>query len=309
MNGVPATRGELTAVRDAGADGLPSVSGGWRVRRISAGGVDWCVRERGRGPRCWMLHGTGSSGHSWDELGVLLSRNMSLMAPDLPGHGDSIAGNDSDRSMGGMARALAALAGALGDEPQWVIGHSAGAAVAARMALDGTIRPRGIIGINAALVPFGGAASPLFQPLARWVAGTRWLPGVIARHAGRPGTVERLIDSTGSRLAPRQRQAYRELLTRPAHVAATLSMMAGWDLDGLWRDLPGLRTPLWLIVGDDDRTVPPTQADRVAHHCAEARVVHLGSLGHLAHEEDPRAVADAIREKVLGEPAREDDDV
>jgi magnesium chelatase accessory protein len=52
--------------------------------------------------------------------------------------------------------------------------------------------------------------------------------------------------------------------------------------------------PLLLLVGLQDGTVAPSEAERVQQLLPDARLVSLPGLGHLAHEEDAAAVAAAI---------------
>ena len=73
-------------------------------------------------------------------------------------------------------------------------------------------------------------------------------------------------------------------------------MMAQWDLASLDRDLPGLSTPLLLLVGGRDRTLPPSEAKRVQVSLPAAELAELPGLGHLAHEEQPETVAQRIVE-------------
>ena len=77
-------------------------------------------------------------------------------------------------------------------------------------------------------------------------------------------------------------------------------MMAGWDLETLQRDLPRLQLPLQMIVGLQDRTVAPSEAERVLRVLPQANVVRLPGLGHLAHEEDPASIARVIDEFFAG---------
>jgi magnesium chelatase accessory protein len=104
----------------------------------------------------------------------------------------------------------------------------------------------------------------------------------------------RLIASTGSRLEPEDVDLYWRLVRNPAHVDGALRMMAAWDLVPLERDLPRLGTPLALLVGEGDRTVPPAEAARVRALLPKATCQVLPGLGHLAHEEQPAVVAAAI---------------
>ena len=66
-----------------------------------------------------------------------------------------------------MAAALADLTSQLGVTPEVVVGHSAGAAILARMCLDGRLAPTLLVALNGALKPFPGLASILFPSMAR----------------------------------------------------------------------------------------------------------------------------------------------
>ncbi len=118
--------------------------------------------------------------------------------------------------------------------------------------------------------------------------------------------VERLIRETGSTIGPEGIDYYARLLHRPAHVRGALGMMAQWDVRALARDLPRLRTPLTLLVGDNDRAIPPAQAERVRALVPGAVVVGLPGTGHLSHEEQPEATAAIILDvaRRVGLPVR-----
>jgi magnesium chelatase accessory protein len=264
-------------------------------RFVEAGGCRWHVQVHHGGPGqpvVWLLHGTGAASHSWRGLVPLLARRATLVVPDLPGHGFS--GALAGSTLPGMAQALAALAGALGLPPTVMVGHSAGAALAVRAVLDGLLQPAQIVGINAALLPFEGLAGQVFVPLARLMARQTWVPGLFARRAGDAAGVRRLVASTGSTLDEHGLALYARLLRSPQHVAGALAMMADWDLAGLWHDLPALRPPLALLVGAQDRTVPPAQARRVRLKLPATVLRQLDGLGHLAHEEAPQRLADLL---------------
>jgi pimeloyl-ACP methyl ester carboxylesterase len=72
-------------------------------------------------------------------------------------------------------------------------------------------------------------------------------------------------------------------------------MMANWDLRAFASVLPRLKVPLTLVVGSQDRTIPPSQAERVHELLPQSTIVTLPGLGHLAHEERPDECAAIIR--------------
>jgi magnesium chelatase accessory protein len=185
------------------------------------------------------------------------------------------------------------------------VGHSAGAAIAARMLLDGQFSPRLLIGVNGALLPFDRYPDMIFAPLARLLAALPFAPNLFCWRARDRVAVERLIASTGSRLASEDIDLYWRLVRSPRHVAGVLQMMAQWDLTQLKRKLPQLQVPLVQLVGANDRTIPPSAAQRVRALLPAASVVTLPQLGHLAHEERPDLVAQAIGAAVEALPAVE----
>ncbi len=267
-------------------------------RFVEAGGVRWHVQCAGdpKLPCVLLLHGTGASTHSWRDLLPALAVHAHVIAPDLPGHGFS--GWPAEResfTLPGMAQAVGALLRALLVKPQCIAGHSAGGAVAVQMSLDRRASPQLIVGLNAALVPLPGVPGAVFSPMARTLVLNPLVPRLFAWTAAWPGLLERLLDGTGSSIDARGRELYGRLVRSPSHVAAALAMMAGWDLAALARRLPELRTPLHLIVGERDRTLPPDLAWQAAGRVPGTRVTTLSGLGHLAHEEQPRRVAALIR--------------
>jgi magnesium chelatase accessory protein len=241
-----------------------------------------------------LLHGTGASTHSWRDLAPLLAKRFEVIALDLPGHGFSgpaLRDNQGDgASLPGMARGVSALLAAENIQPQWVVGHSAGAAIGIQMALQG--QPfSGLIGLNAALLPLPGLAGSFFSPAAKLLALNPLVPHFFSWRAHSRAVLQGLLDGTGSRIDDAGTALYRQLVTNPGHVAGALAMMARWDLPMLAAALPQLQVPLHLIVGEKDGTVPPADARRVVAGVRGATLDVLPGLGHLAHEEDPAAVA------------------
>lgn len=259
-----------------------------------AAGLRWHVQQMGKGPSLLLVHGTGASTHSWRALAPLLAEQFTVTAMDLPGHAFTQCPPRRRLSLTGMAEAVAELVESLQIKPTLVVGHSAGAAILIRCCLDQTLSPASVISLNGALLPFGGAAGVLFPRLARLLFLNPLTPRILARSAANRDRVVRLIRGTGSELDAEGIELYARLFASPDHVAAALGMMANWDLHRFERDLPNFRRPLHLIAGDKDKAVDIGDAERVAQMVDAARLVRLGGLGHLAHEEDPCAVAGLI---------------
>ena len=159
--------------------------------------------------------------------------------------------------MRAMARAVGDLLTELVVAPDVIVGHSAGAAIAIRMVLDGLAAPRAIVGLDAALLPFPGLAAKLFPTLARMLFVNPFAPHIFAQIARAPGETGRFLKrSTGSAIDARGVDLYARLFATPAQCAAAITMMADWDLDSLARDLPRLAVPLLLAHGTADAAIP-----------------------------------------------------
>lgn len=242
-----------------------------------------------------LVHGTGASTHSWRDVMPILARHYAVIAADLPGHGFTDAASGPASSIAGMSESMAALLRTMGVSPSYCVGHSAGAVVLCKMALDERIAPRVIIGINGAFLPLRGAAGLLFSPIARLLTHAAFLPRLIARRT-RTADVARLIAGTGSTLDARGVELYARLVRNPAHLAGAITMMGNWDLYQFERELPRLPVPLELIVADQDLTIPPRQALDVQRVLPTTVIHRVPRLGHLAHEENPALLADLLLE-------------
>jgi magnesium chelatase accessory protein len=263
-------------------------------RFIQAGDQKWHFQTIGHGPPLLLVHGTGSSCHSWAGIAPILAAHFTLIMPDLPGHGFTQTPPESGLSLPGMARLLGDLLTALDVAPTYVIGHSAGAAIAVEMALAGMIRPRAIVAINGAFQPFKGLAALLFPIVAHVLALNPITIYAVAEGAKDRRRIEKLMRSTGSVIPEDMLARYRDLFAAPGHVAGTLAMMANWNLAPLVKSMAGLQIPLYLLSGSRDAAVPPDGAQALCQTVPQARFITMPQLGHLAHEENPEAVAAAV---------------
>jgi magnesium chelatase accessory protein len=263
-------------------------------RFVDAGGIRWHIQQTGSGPNLLLIHGTAASTHSWRDLIPILSRQFTVLALDLPGHGFTASTTVPQSSIAGMSNLVVALLNQLNFVPQFVVGHSAGAVVLANMALGQQIDPRVIISVNGAFLPLVGTASALFAPLAKLLATSSYLPRLLARRAAHPDNVARVLRSTGSELSPEGVELYVRLVRQPSHIRGALRMMSQWDLDSFISQLALLKQPLALLVASNDKAVSLQQAIEVMQHVKNATLYPLAGLGHLAHEEAPALVADRI---------------
>ena len=267
-------------------------------RRITGPVHRWHVQEAGEGKTVLLLHGAGGSTHSFRDLIPELATTFHVIALDLPGQGFTQLGARHRCGLDAMAQDIAALCHQEGWSPDVIIGHSAGGAVALRLAQP-DLSPPGrvplVIGINAALSEFKGLAGLLFPGMAKALAAVPFTASLFSGASANPARIKALISSTGSVLDDRGLALYRRLVGDRNHVDGTLLMMANWKLKPLLSKLDSHAGPVHFIVGDNDKTVAPNVSEGVARQIAGAQVHHMPNLGHLVHEEKPTEVAALIR--------------
>ena len=85
--------------------------------------------QAGSGPVSLLIHGVAGTVENWSAVIGPLSRQYTVVAADLPGHGRSAPGA-GDYSLGALAAGLRDLLVALGHERVTLVGHSLGGEIA-----------------------------------------------------------------------------------------------------------------------------------------------------------------------------------
>jgi len=251
------------------------------------------VHYRDEGPRgdplpIVLMHGTAASLHTWEAwVKELKAQNRRVITFDLPGFGltgPSIKDDYSDEAY--VAFVLALL-----DQmklPKVVLGgNSLGGQIAWQLAAERPERVAALVLVDAA----GLAVSPESVPLGFRVAR---LPGVQTLAQGL--LPRRLVESSvhnvygnPGRIKPGVVDRYFELTLREGNRAALVQRFQQLR-PGYYADrLPSLRQPTLILWGGRDRLIPPANAEVFAKAIAGSRLVMFDSLGHVPHEEDPRA--------------------
>lgn len=261
---------------------------------VTVGGTTWHCQQKGSGPTLLLLHGSGATTHSFEGLIEELSRQFSIFAIDLPGHGFSSNIKNKGPSLDSVCSAIAALLEQEGIQPDGILGHSAGAAIAVHLEHLGYTDAKFLVSINGAFFPFPGFAGQLFPAAAKLLFLNPFVPKIFAFTAGDEKRVERLMTSTGSSLNEHQLSFYKQLFKSSKHVEGTLAMMANWNLDEMANELKALDKPLLQIIGAQDKTIDPDASFAVDRFVKESERIVFDNFGHLVHEETPKTVSESI---------------
>ena len=249
-------------------------------------------------PVLLLVHGMAGSSATWRAVLPALADRFTVVAPDLPGHGESDKPR-SDYSLGAHANVLRDLMIALGIERSTVVGQSLGGGVAMQLAYQHPQRCERLV-----LVSSGGLGTEVSWMLrALALPGTELLMPLLfpsaLRNAG--NAVSRTLARLGWR-APHLEQEWRAYvsLTQPdnrlsflrtlrAVVDATGQTVSAHDRLYLASQLPTL-----IIWGGRDRIIPVAHASSAHDAIPGSRLVIFETSGHFPHTEEPARFADVL---------------
>ena len=269
---------------------------------ISVGDLDWHVQLTGKGPVVLLLHGTGSSTHSWSDLIPLLENHAQVLVPDLPGHAFTLGAKLEDLKLDEIARSLQLLITQLGIEaPSIVVGHSAGAPLALRFASAALKQPKLVIALNPSFSPPPPIYTSFFGPLLGPITRSSTLSSLLASLSPSLGMVDKLLDSTNTILPEARRVYYRKLFERSDHVRGSMNFMAAADIQKVLAEADLYQGKLICVLGNQDAWIPVKPLEKIIRdHFTTAEIMKWEG-GHIMHELEPGKVAQLILKGLTAE--------
>ena len=251
---------------------------------LQVAGLRMHVRDTGPhdAPVVILLHGLGSSLHTWEPWARILSARYRVIRFDLPGFGLTGPDPTGDYSDARSVTVLAALMDALSVPRASLIGNSMGGKLAWQFAAEHPDRVDKLV-----LISPDGFASPGFEygkkaevpVVARLLPYT--LPTWMLRMNLSPayGDKARLTQDTVTR--------YRDLMLAPGVRRALLDRMGQVRLEPPEPMLRRIQAPTLLVWGEKDALIPFSNAQDYLKVVPNIRLVSFPDLGHVPQEEDP----------------------
>lgn len=246
----------------------------------------------GNGPRrAVALHCTMAFGGAWAGLARGLADTLTLVAPDMPSHGHSPDWDEVSNFGDTVAAATAAL---LGDAPVDIIGHSFGAAIALRLAVEMPGRVRSLSLFEPVLFGAARAASP--EIIADHDALNE--PFFDAMKAGKTSDGARLFNRMWGNGAPWDSlpARTRAAMIRAIHVVPSTFEFLLDDCCGLLAvgALDSVDVPTLLMRGELSPPIIAATNDALADMMPNARQAVIARAGHMAPISHPADVAAEI---------------
>ena len=264
---------------------------------LSLAGLRLHVRDSGptgpgplQAPAVILLHGFGSSLHTWDAWATELQTAQRVIRIDLPGAGLTGADPTGDYSDERGVQIISTLMDALGLARASLVGHSMGGRLAWRFAAARPERVAQLVlvapdGFASAGFEYGKAPEvPAVARLMEYV-----LPKAVLRMSLAPAYADpsKISDATLTR--------YHDMLLAPQVRSALLARMAQLALQDPVHWLKSVRAPTLLMWGEQDQMIPLANAKDYLGALPNAKLVTYPGAGHLPHEEAPAASLAAVR--------------
>jgi pimeloyl-ACP methyl ester carboxylesterase len=302
LEGRVTIRGNLAlALRLDGVDAPERPPHFLRARSVAAADVETFYLEAGRGRAVVLLHGLGATNASMLPTLAALASDHRVLAPDLPGFGDTekpVRAYDPAY----YARWLLAFLDAIGVERAVLIGNSMGGRVAIETAFLAPERVERLV-LFAPSMAFRRfreatwlvrllaaelAVLPMVMPRALVMRALRGMfadPGRL-----RDAWYDAAVDEFERVFAtPRGRMAFfsaaRQIYLEEAHGEG-----------GFWERLRALAPPALFLWGEHDQLVPCAFARHVTAALPGARSVVLADCGHVPQFELPTVTHRLTRE-------------
>jgi len=250
-----------------------------------AAAVELYSQDEGHGPVVLLLHGVGLSHTVWKDVMPSLAEEFRVIAPDLRGHGRSKAAADAAYGFPELESDLLRLLDRKKVDAAYVVGHSGGALLALRFALDHPERVRGLVMVSGAAYTDSHTRS-----IAQRWTDTYRTDGPdafglrILKDLYYPDWIEAHLD-----FADQVRAAVKHQDLGPA--TKWSETMAKFDEKAR---VPSLKIPTLIVQAMDDQVVDASHGRILRQSIPGAQIRILTETGHMVPLERPRETAEAI---------------
>jgi pimeloyl-ACP methyl ester carboxylesterase len=251
----------------------------------------------GHGPTVILLHGFAETSRMWRPLIPLLAEKFTVIAPDLPGIGDSSIPADKI-DMITSANQIHALMRSLGVEKAKVVGHDIGLMVAYAYATQFRAETEKLVVMDAFLPGVPGWEAIYNDPHTWHFRFNGQYPEALVKGRERIyfEYFWNVLAADKSRSIPdADRKAYTEAYSRPGRMRAAWAYFASWPQlanDFAKLSQQKLTMPVLLIGGE--KSLGNELADQMKLVATDVTVVVLPNTGHWILEERPKETTDAL---------------
>jgi pimeloyl-ACP methyl ester carboxylesterase len=252
----------------------------------------------GQGPAVLLLHGYAETSRMWRGIIPLLAEKFTVIAPDLPGIGDSSIPADNKIDMITAAKQIHDLVRSLKIDRARVVGHDIGLMVAYAYAAQFSAETEKLV-IMDAFLPGVEGWEPIYNAPNVWhFRFNGEYPEKLVK--GRERTYFEYFwnvfaaDKTHSIPEP-DRKAYTEAYSKPGRMRAAWAYFASWpQLSKDFAQLAQTKLNMPVLSIGGDKSLGNELAAQMKLVANDVTVVVLKDTGHWISEERPKETTDAL---------------
>ena len=251
----------------------------------------------GQGPTVILLHGYTQTSRMWKPIIPLLAEKFTVIAPDLPGIGDSDIPSDGI-DMKTAAIRIHTLAKSVGVEKARVVGHDIGLMVAYAYATQFPTETERLALLDAFLPGVPGWEAVYNNPQIWHFRFNGEYPEKLVQ--GRERTYFEYFwnvfaaDKNHS-LPEADRKAYTEAYARPERMRAAWAYFASWpQLAKDFAQLSQTKLSIPLLAIGGEKSLGEELGKQAKLVASDSAVVVLKNTGHWVLEENPPETMDAL---------------
>lgn len=254
------------------------------------------IRKVGKGPVLFLVHGSFSSLHTWEEWQEHLKDDFTTISFDLPGHGLTGPGISGKYTADHYAALIIELAEALDIEKFHIAGNSLGGQVAIRTAILAPKKIQKLILLNSAGAGYATSHSDVADSKRKGFTVFDLLKYDFTASMLKKLTPRFLVDKSlrqvyhiDSLITPERSQRYYELLLREGNRAATIERFRQENTPIIWEDFDP--PPTLIMWGRHDTWIPVRQAWYFRRMIPDTQLIIYENSGHVPMEEIPETTA------------------
>jgi pimeloyl-ACP methyl ester carboxylesterase len=260
-------------------------SAGLERREIQVGQHEIVYLEGGSGPPVVLLHGFAASKDLWTTVGKRLTPSYRVVAPDLPGFGESSKLRSESYDIASQVERVHAFVKALELSRYHLAGQSMGGAIAAAFA---AAYPEEVISLILSAAP--GVDPPEKTEFAKRIEQGE--NPLLVRSEEELDEVFRLVYFQPPSLpGPIKRAMLKQVIESRSFNEKVFEDLVEAGPEGLAPILPQIEARTLILWGDHDYLVHPSSAEVFAEGIARHEVVILENCGHVIQRECPDEVA------------------
>ena len=239
-----------------------------------------------------LIHGTGSSLHTFDAWTHILKENKRVVRMDLPGFGLTGPFSDGNYTIDHYVNFMAAFLAARGIQHCIVAGNSLGGQIAWNFTLRHPEMAHKLILIDAAGYPKNSTSVPLAFRVAQIPVLNKLLTFVTPRFVVKSSVQNVYADKT--KITNELVDRYFDLSLRAGNRQALIDrMQMPYDTSQI-RLIKNIQQPTLILWGAEDGLIPVESAYRFQEDLPNDTLVILKNTGHVPMEENPEESLEAI---------------